>query len=82
MPVALLIQMAVITKRTGSWMEPRECVDSGVNIQIPYSFQKSNHVLKLIASHYNDRAIDGRKWNSELRYIDGQGECTEGRADV
>jgi hypothetical protein len=38
--------------------------------------------MKLITCHYDDRAIHGREWSLEVRYIDGQGECAEGRADV
>ena len=80
MSVAVPIKMAVITKRTGSWMEPRECMDTGVSIQTPYSFKKPNHVVKLITSHYNDRAIHGRKWNSELdTSVDKENIRKEGR---
>jgi hypothetical protein len=86
--------MAPITKRTESWMEPTECVDTGLIIQThrmcghradytnPPPMSEIESFVKLISSHYIDRAIHGCKWNSELRYIDGQGECTEGRAEV
>ena len=39
-------------------------------------------MLEIESCHYNDRAIDGPKCNSELRYIDGQGEGMEGVASV
>jgi hypothetical protein len=58
-----LTKMAPVTKLTGCWMEPRECVDTGVSIQILCPCQKLNHV-KLITSHYNDRAIHCREWSS------------------
>ena len=31
MPVVLPRKMTLITKLTGNWMEPRECVDTGLS---------------------------------------------------